>query len=108
MTGSQQDLREEFVRLMETWKSDMRFISSGHERVAHPAYQSIIALGESVVPLLLKEMTERPDDWSHALSVITGENPVPPEAAGHVREMAKAWREWGRRPRLLAPARDAN
>ena len=33
---------------------------------------------------------------------ITEENPVPPEAAGRVREMAEAWIEWGKRQGYLS------
>ena len=33
---------------------------------------------------------------------ITGENPVPPEAAGKVRQMADAWVEWGKLQGLIS------
>ena len=38
--------------------------------------------------------------WFWALEAITEENPVPP-AAGKVREMARAWVDWGKRQGLL-------
>jgi hypothetical protein len=59
-------------------------------------YQRIIGMGMPVVPLLLEELEREPDQWFWALESITEENPVPPAAAGRIREMAAAWIEWGR------------
>jgi hypothetical protein len=47
------------------------------------------------VPLILDGLRREPDHWFWALEAITDENPVPAEAAGKVREMAKAWIDWG-------------
>jgi hypothetical protein len=57
----------------------------------HPAYQQIIGLGPAGVPLLLRELEREPDHWFWALRAITGEDPVPEEARGRLREMAAAW-----------------
>ncbi len=53
-------------------------------------YQRIVGMGLSTVPLILEELRREPDQWFWALEAITEENPVPPEAAGKVREMARA------------------
>jgi hypothetical protein len=42
------------------------------------------------------------DQWFWALESITDENPVPPEAAGKVRQMAQAWIDWGRGRGLIS------
>jgi hypothetical protein len=63
---------------------------------SHPAYKEIIGMGQEVVPLLLAELKRKPDFWFAALRAITGEDPVPPESAGRIKEMAQAWVEWGR------------
>jgi hypothetical protein len=59
-------------------------------------YQRIIGMGMPVVPLILEELEREPDQWFWALEAITEENPVPTEANGVVRLMAKAWVDWGR------------
>jgi hypothetical protein len=59
-------------------------------------YQRIIGMGMPAVPLILKELEREPDQWFWALESITEENPVGPEAAGRVRQMAAAWIDWGR------------
>jgi len=54
-------------------------------------YQRIVGMGLSAVPLILEELRREPDQWFWALEAITEENPVLPQAAGKVREMARAW-----------------
>ena len=63
--------------------------------VAHPAYQRIIGMGHTAVPLILHELQKRPDHWFPALHTITGANPVPEHAQGNLSKMTKAWLNWG-------------
>ncbi len=67
----------------------------------HPAYRQIVEMGPAVVPLLLAELKRKPDFWFAALREITGENPAPPASAGKIKEMARAWVEWGRKRGLV-------
>jgi hypothetical protein len=46
-------LRPEFTALVERWRSETGFMSSLDEKILHPAYQSIIAMGFDAVPLVL-------------------------------------------------------
>ena len=50
-------------------------------------------MGRPAVPLILDELRREPGQWFWALEAITDENPVPPDAMGKVREMARAWIE---------------
>jgi hypothetical protein len=52
-------------------------------------------MGPTVVPDILRELKREEDHWFWALRAITGENPVAPEYAGNLEEMAKAWIAWG-------------
>ena len=67
----------------------------------HPAYRQIVGLGPSVLPLLLRDLAENRRFWFPALNAITGENPVPDDAAGEIGRMIEAWIEWGRERRLI-------
>ena len=96
------DVGAEFNRLVEQWQAETMFSSSLTEQYGHPAYQRIIALGDAVVPFLLDEMNARPDHWGYALTKITGQDPVPKEAHGRLREVAAAWLAWGKDRGLLA------
>jgi hypothetical protein len=54
-------------------------------------------MGPAAVPLILEDMEKQPYDWFFALRSITGENPVPANAAGDVKRMSALWVAWGKR-----------
>lgn len=63
------------------------------------AYQRIIGMGDRAVPLILAELEREagdPDHWGWALHAITGDDPIPEEAAGDTVQIARAWLDWGR------------
>jgi hypothetical protein len=95
-------LLTDFEDLAETWREGVENLSSMSAIAMHPAYQRIIGLGPSVIPLLLEELQTRPDQWFHALNALTGVNPVPPSSRGNIRAMADAWVSWGRREGYIA------
>jgi hypothetical protein len=96
-------LRERFRRLAGQWKEQSRYLSNPAQMAVMPAYQRIIGMGWPAVPLILEELWREPGQWFWALEAITEENPVPPPAAGRVREMARAWVEWGQARGLIGP-----
>lgn len=85
-----------FLRLAWQWEVETRYTSSVHEMSDHSCYRAIIAMGNDVVPILLKWLKIKPDHWFNALKEITGDNPIPDEDAGHLRKMTEAWLKWGR------------
>jgi hypothetical protein len=90
------DISLEFEKLKKTWKSEKRAFSSTSDYAVHPAYQGIIGLGESALPLILAELRRERDSWFWALAAISRENPVPPESRGNLEKMSEAWLAWGR------------
>ena len=95
-SGTAGGLPAKFQELVEIWRRDTMFLSFMQQRALHPAYQRIIGMGLAAVPLILEELQREPNQWFWALEAITEENPVPPESAGDVRRMARAWIDWGR------------
>jgi hypothetical protein len=89
-------LEQGFRRLAATWRAETAHLSSCSDMFAHPSYQEIIGLGKAAVPLLLQDLANETEHWSHALQVITGTNPVPPADRGNLDKMAIAWLTWGR------------
>ena len=87
---------ERFRRLEATWTAETGYLSSYTAIVEHPAFREIIRLGEAVVPLMLRDLEERPRLWVWALPEITGTDPVPPEEAGNIAKMSEAWLRWGK------------
>jgi len=84
-----------FRRLRDSWINDTLYMSSLSEMVTHPAYLEIIGMGWRVVPRLLEKLRQNPRHWFTALTAITGENPIPLDAAGNLDRMTQAWLEWG-------------
>jgi hypothetical protein len=93
--SSEADIHDRFRRLAAEWKEKSRYLSNTAQMAMLKPYQQIIGMGKPAVPLILEELRREPDQWFWALEAITGENPVPAEAAGKVSLMARAWVEWG-------------
>ena len=89
-------IEQRFAELAATWKRERGPYSSSARLAEHPAYQQIIALGPSVIPLLLCELEREPDHWFRALHALTGAQPVPEASQGRLHEMARALLDWGR------------
>lgn len=85
-----------FQELKSRWEVDTAILSSITEIAMNPAYQQIIGMGRSAIPLILAEMEVTPGHWFWALKSITGEDPVLPEQRGRIKEMTKAWLNWGK------------
>jgi hypothetical protein len=89
-----------FQKLVTQWRIERGARSSITETVIMPAYQTIIGMGQSAVPLILAQLRSEgddPDQWFWALQAITGENPVRPEDQGNFQKMAEAWLRWAER-----------
>jgi hypothetical protein len=89
-------VEERFRRLEAIWMAEVGYSSSSTELRGHPAFQEIIALGEAVVPLMLRDLEERPRLWVWALPRITGVDPVLPSDRGNIAKMSEAWLAWAR------------
>jgi hypothetical protein len=91
--------RPEFNLLAEQWRNETRFTSSADQKILHPAYQSIIAMGRAAVPLVLEELQNHRGHWFWALRFMTGHNASP--ESENVNAAREAWLEWGRHEGLL-------
>ena len=88
-------VEERFQDFAGRWRAETLFSSSATDLVLNVWYQRIIALGEAVVPLLLRELEREPGHWGYALRVVTGVNPVSPGHSGDLEQIATAWVSWG-------------
>ena len=86
-----------FSSLEKEWKESTSMLSSITEIVMHPSYQQIIGMGPTAITLILLSMSREPHHWFWALSAITGENPVPIEHRGKIKQMTEAWMGWGKK-----------
>jgi hypothetical protein len=101
MLKTQPNIQERFDRFRHQWRKETAHLSAVEQRALHPCYQHIIGMGPDVVPLILRELESRPDDWFWALTAITCENPISDDIRGNMRAMADAWVDWGRQKHLI-------
>jgi len=90
------DLERKFRELVAAWQLEVAPLSSSTARVQHPAYREIIGLGPAAVPLVLRELEQRPNHWFAALKALTDIDPVPPSDRGQIGPMTEAWITWGK------------
>ena len=95
-------LSADFRTHVDKWKRSTLHMSSLTKMITHESYLRIIGMGPSVLPLLFKELKERPDHWLVALHAITGEDPASPTSS--FNEAVEAWLRWGRDKGYLCSA----
>lgn len=89
-------VEERFRRLEAIWRAETGHHSSTTKIVNHPAFREIIGMGQAVVPLMLRDLEERPRLWAWALPEITGVNPIPASDGGNIAKMSEAWLRWAK------------
>ena len=90
------EIEARFAQLVKMLEPEIWVRSNSATAAQHPAYQEIIAMGESALPLILCQMEECTAHWFPALCAITGADPVPEEMRGKVEEIKAVWQQWGR------------
>ena len=95
------DLEREFQRLATLWHEETGGYSFEAQKIAHPAYQKIIALGPAAVPLILRDLERESDHWFVALTALTGEDPAAHSTSNP--QVTAAWLQWGREKGYLSP-----
>jgi hypothetical protein len=94
--NAESSVEQRFRRLEAAWEADTLYLSDVQKIIDHPAFQEIIAMGEAVIPFMMRDLEKAPRQWVWALTRITGENPVPTADAGDSYKAAQAWLSWGR------------
>lgn len=85
-----------FETLKDKWAKETANTSSVSEIILNDSYQQIIGMGPDVLPEILQSLEAELAFWFPALKSISGEDPVPVEAAGDLEAMRDAWLKWGR------------
>jgi hypothetical protein len=86
--------RDIFQKYYLQWKEETRFLSSTPEMFWNKNCQAIVDMGWEAVPHIIDLLKSRPTWLFYALGVITNSNPMKPEHAGHLHELANDWIEW--------------
>jgi len=94
MSADLAELEAIFYGLAKIWKDSTGGLSNTSRRFSHPTYRAILRLGPQTVPLILKELQQRPDWWFDALEFLTNDNPTQPTDS--FEDATAAWVKWGR------------
>jgi hypothetical protein len=95
----QRSLQQIFQKHVEQWKEDTEHYSSVTKMIMHPSYRRIMGMGPAALPLIFRELEQRPDHWFIALNAITGQDPAP--AKSTFDDAVRAWLAWGTRQGFL-------
>lgn len=88
-----------FNHLAERWRADTLYDSSLEAICFHPAYQTIMAMGEKALPLILGDLANRFGHWFYALGHITRMDVA--RGAENLEEARQRWLEWGRKENFI-------
>jgi len=89
-------LEMDFEQLASKWKRETAVFSSDAQKMDHPSIRSVLRMGKAAIPLILRELENRPAWWFGVLQTLTGSDPVPPNKKGLLDESAAAWVAWGK------------
>ena len=89
-------IESRFNILTKYWKRDTLALSSTTDIVNHISYQQVIGMGYEVLPYILKNLKNEGGYWYWALKAITGTDPVKMKDRGNIKNMKKAWIDWGK------------
>lgn len=88
-----------FNHLAERWREDTLYDSSLEAICFHPAYQTIMAMGEKALPLILGDLMKRFGHWFYALEHITRLDIA--RGAESLEDARQRWLEWGRKEHFV-------
>jgi hypothetical protein len=100
VTTPSRDTELLFEQLADQWEMDAELSSRSSDAVRHTAYQQIIGIGPSALPLLLARLRDNPGHWFWALAAIAREDPA--EGTSSFDEAREVWLDWGRKRNLIA------
>jgi len=95
-----ESFKQLFRNHVERWVNDVKDISSFTDLVLHEDYKTISGLGPRAIPLLFRELRDRPHFWFDALRTLLQANegikvdPVEEEDRGNLQKMTASWLAW--------------
>ncbi|MCY3627044.1 MAG: hypothetical protein F4039_04590 [Gammaproteobacteria bacterium] len=90
---SNSQLKTQFDSLVNQWREDTRVLSDAALIFEHPAYQSIISIGEPMLPFIHEDLLNGGGHWYYALRKITGYTPKNLKSRKS-SELRRAWLQW--------------
>jgi hypothetical protein len=86
-----------FNQMKAQWERETANVSSVSQLILNDAYQRIVGMGPSVLPMIFSALKEECGFWFPALKSITGEDPVQEYERGDMEAMRASWLNWAAR-----------
>ena len=84
-------MEDEFGRLSREWRTGRPHGADVAQMIKHPAYECIIKMGPTAIPIILQELDREVDHWFPALHVLTGVDP----SRRTTRAISPPWQKHG-------------
>ena len=88
---------QRFNELASRWQNETCGLSSITKKITNFNYLKIIAMGKTVVPLILPLSSQ--NHWFVALKALTDQDPTSPNSS--FEEAVEAWLNWGKQEGLI-------
>lgn len=98
----ERDFVSKYQELKSKWEADTLFLSSIDDLVEDESFKKIVAMGDVVVDLILRDLSSSPGMIYLALEEITGDDPVPPRQKGRIKDTADAWLSWAENANIVS------
>ncbi len=76
------------------WLNETKYFSDNRRIFNNQYYQKIISQGAKFLPFIIQDLRTNDYHWFHALSEITGVNPIQLEHLGNIDQMKNDWLTW--------------
>ncbi len=86
--------RDRFDLFKKKWLEETSFHSNPKRKFKNEFYIKIISMQDIALKYIFEDWNETNNHWFHALSEITGENPVKDENIGYIEKMKNDWVNW--------------
>jgi hypothetical protein len=87
-------LEKEFNEHADRWERETGGHSSPIKRFMHEDYQTIMAMGEPVIPHILNRLKAKPNYWFWALKHFARKDAA--KGMTNFNDVVKAWLDWGK------------
>lgn len=96
------ELEKKFNEFSKKWKDETGLFSTTYQKIVNDLYFDIVALGNAIVPFILKDLQNNgPAHWHTALKALTQENPIKDEDSVTNKQIKEAWIQWGKSKNLI-------
>lgn len=101
------DVARRFRELADQWREETGMLSSVTKILKHPAYLEILRMAQAdkatMLPLVLRDLRDRPGLWFDLLRTVAGESPVPDEYRSDPKMVREVWLRWGLFHHYISP-----